>query len=148
MGARRTALRHRHHLVPLRRRHLCRLPLHCRSSARLWHRRRRIHEAAVYDPAGTFANACHAVIVEVDPETGGVRIERYLAVEDAGRLVNPMIVEGQVQGGVAQGIGNALFEEVVYADDGNILTSTFAHFLPPTPTDAPLTHLTHWVPHT
>ncbi len=85
------------------------------------------------------------MIVEVDPETGGVRIERYLAVEDAGRLVNPMIVEGQVQGGVAQGIGNALFEEVVYADDGNILTSSFADFLPPTATDVPLIELSHLV---
>ena len=105
-----------------------------------------LNEAAVYDPAGTFSNACHIAFVEVDPETGGVRIERYLVVEDAGRLINPMIVDGQVQGGVAQGIGNALFEEIVYAEDGNILTSSFADFLPPTVAEIPdieIHHLVH-----
>ena len=69
---------------------------------------------ATYDPAGTFSNACHVAIVEVDIETGGVRIERFLVAEDAGRLINPMIADGQVHGGVAQGIANALFEEIVY----------------------------------
>ena len=72
-------------------------------------------ETASYDPPGTFSNACHAAIVEVDPETGHVRIERYLVVEDAGRIINPLIADGQVRGGVAQGIANALFEEIVYA---------------------------------
>ena len=78
--------------------------------------------AATYDPAGTFSNACHVAIVEVDLETGGVRLERFLVVEDAGRLINPMIAEGQISGGVAQGIANALLEEVVYDESGNILT--------------------------
>jgi carbon-monoxide dehydrogenase large subunit len=68
-----------------------------------------LHESATYDPAGTFSNACHAAIVEVDLETGGVKFERYLVVEDAGILINPMIVDGQVHGGVVQGIGNALY---------------------------------------
>ncbi|MFZ0236478.1 MAG: xanthine dehydrogenase family protein molybdopterin-binding subunit, partial [Xanthobacteraceae bacterium] len=71
-------------------------------------------ESAYYDPPGTFSNACHVAIVDVDVETGGVRLERFVAVEDAGRIINPLIAEGQVHGGVAQGIGNALFEEIVY----------------------------------
>ena len=67
-----------------------------------------MQENAIYDPAGTFSNACHASIVEVDTETGRVKIERFVVAEDAGLLVNPMIVDGQILGGVAQGIGNAL----------------------------------------
>ncbi len=102
-----------------------------------------LNESAVYDPAGTFSNACHIALVEVDPETGGVRIERYIVVEDAGRLINPMIVDGQVQGGVAQGIGNALLEEIIYAEDGNILTSSFADFLPPTLAEIPEIEIHH-----
>ncbi|MEO1019677.1 MAG: molybdopterin cofactor-binding domain-containing protein, partial [Pseudomonadota bacterium] len=98
---------------------------------------------ADYDPPGTFSNACHAAIVEVDVETGGVRIERYIVVEDAGRVINPMIVDGQIQGGVAQGIANALFEEIVYDEDGNILTSTLADFLPPTAAEIPEIEIHH-----
>ena len=82
-------------------------------------------------------------MVEVDVETGGVRIDRYLVVEDAGRLINPMIVDGQIQGGVAQGIGQALHEEIVYAEDGNILTSSFADFLPPTLAEVPPIEIRH-----
>ena len=104
-----------------------------------------LNEAAVYDPLGTFSNACHAVIVEVDIETGGVRIERYVVVEDAGRLINPMIVDGQIAGGVVQGIGNALFEEIVYAEDGNILTSSLADFTPPTMAEIPAIEIHHLV---
>ena len=84
-----------------------------------------------------------AAIVEVDPDTGRVNIERFLVVEDAGRLVNPMIVEGQIVGGVAQGIGNALFEEIVYDETGNILTATLADFLPPTCREIPQIELLH-----
>ena len=83
------------------------------------------------------------MIVEVDVETGGVRIERYMVVEDAGVLINPMIVDGQIRGGVAQGIGNALLEEIVYAEDGNILTGSFADFLPPTLADVPDIEIRH-----
>ena len=71
-------------------------------------------ETAFYDPPGTFSNACHAAIVEVDIATGRVTIEKYLVAEDAGRIINPMIADGQVHGGVAQGIGNALYEEIIY----------------------------------
>jgi carbon-monoxide dehydrogenase large subunit len=79
----------------------------------------------------------------VDTETGMVTIERFIVAEDAGRLVNPMIVDGQVIGGVAQGIGNALLEEIVYDDTGNILTATLADFLPPTSREIPSIELLH-----
>jgi carbon-monoxide dehydrogenase large subunit len=102
-----------------------------------------ICETATYDPPGTFSNACHACIVEVDPETGRVTIERFVVAEDAGRLVNPMIVDGQIVGGVAQGIGNALLEEIVYDEGGNILTATLADFLPPTSREMPPIELLH-----
>jgi carbon-monoxide dehydrogenase large subunit len=98
---------------------------------------------ATYDPAGTFSNACHLAVVEVDPETGGVRIDRYIVAEDAGRLINPMIVDGQIRGGVAQGIGNALLEEIVYDADGNILTASLADFLPPTAAEIPPIEIEH-----
>jgi aerobic carbon-monoxide dehydrogenase large subunit len=100
---------------------------------------------ATHDPAGTFSNACHVAIVEVDPETGHVRLERFLVVEDAGVLVNPMIAEGQVHGGVAQGIGNALLEEIVYDADGNILTTSLADYLPPTSAEIPPIDIHHIV---
>ncbi len=102
-----------------------------------------ICETATYDPPGTFSNACHACIVEVDPETGRVAIERFVVAEDAGRLVNPMIVDGQIVGGVAQGIGNALLEEIVYDEGGNILTATLADFLPPTSREIPPIEILH-----
>jgi carbon-monoxide dehydrogenase large subunit len=64
-------------------------------------------------------------------------------VEDAGRLINPMIVDGQIHGGVVQGIGNALYEEIVYAEDGNILTSSFADYLPPSAAEIPPIEVHH-----
>lgn len=102
-------------------------------------------ESATYDPAGTFSNACHACIVEVDIETGGVRIERFVVTEDAGILVNPMIVDGQIHGGVAQGIANALFEELVYDETGNLLTVSLADYLPPTIAEMPSIEIAHMV---
>jgi carbon-monoxide dehydrogenase large subunit len=102
-----------------------------------------ISESATYDPPGTFSNACHAGIVEVDPETGRVTIEKFVVAEDAGRIINPMIVDGQILGGVAQGIGNALLEEIVYDETGNILTATLADFLPPTSHEIPPIELLH-----
>jgi aerobic carbon-monoxide dehydrogenase large subunit len=100
---------------------------------------------ATYDPAGTFSNACHVAIVEVDPETGQTVIERFLVVEDAGVLINPLIAEGQVHGGVAQGIGNALLEEIVYDALGNILTTSLADYLPPTSAEMPRIEIHHIV---
>jgi aerobic carbon-monoxide dehydrogenase large subunit len=102
-----------------------------------------LHENAVYDPAGTFSNACHASIVEVDIETGRVKIERFVVAEDAGILVNPMIVDGQICGGVAQGIANALYEEIVYDEVGNCLTTSLADFLPPTIHEIPTIEILH-----
>ena len=100
-------------------------------------------ESADYDPPGTFSNACHVAIVEVDIETGRVTLEKFLAVEDAGRIINPMIADGQVHGGIAQGIGNALLEEIVYDALGNIQTATLADFMPPTARDIPPIELHH-----
>ena len=98
---------------------------------------------ASYDPAGTFSNACHVAIVEVDIETGGVRLDRFVVVEDAGLLINPVIVDGQIAGGVVQGIANALYEEVVYDEAGNILTTTLFDYLPPTASEIPPIEIHH-----
>jgi aerobic carbon-monoxide dehydrogenase large subunit len=102
-----------------------------------------LSETATYDPPGTFSNACHAAIVEVDVETGGVTIEKFVVAEDAGRLINPMIVDGQIHGGVAQGIANALLEEIVYDETGNILTTSLADYLPPTSHEIPPIEIHH-----
>jgi len=98
---------------------------------------------ATYDPYGTFSNACHIAIVAVDIATGQVTIERFVVVEDAGQLINPMIVEGQIHGGVAQGIANALYEKVVYDDTGNILTGSLADYLVPTMSEIPSIEIYH-----
>ena len=103
-----------------------------------------IAESATYDPPGTFSNACHLALVEVDVETGGVAISKFIVAEDAGRLINPMIVDGQIHGGVAQGIANALLEEVIYDDTGNILTATLADFLLPTVAETPPMDIRHF----
>jgi carbon-monoxide dehydrogenase large subunit len=102
-----------------------------------------LSETGTYDPPGTFSNACHVAIVEVDVETGRVRIEKYLVAEDAGRIINPMIAEGQVHGGIAQGIGNALLEEIVYDETGGILTANLADYMPPTAREIPEIELHH-----
>jgi aerobic carbon-monoxide dehydrogenase large subunit len=102
-----------------------------------------IVESATYDPPGTFSNACHIALVEVDIATGRVTFEKYLVAEDAGRLINPMIVDGQIHGGVAQGIANALFEEILYDETGNILTATLADYLQPTAREVPAIEIHH-----
>jgi aerobic carbon-monoxide dehydrogenase large subunit len=102
-----------------------------------------LRAAADYDPAGTFSNACHVAVVDVDVETGRVALKQYVVVEDAGRIINPMIADGQVHGGVAQGIGNALLEEIVYDRDGNIHTATLADYMPPTAREIPPLELFH-----
>jgi carbon-monoxide dehydrogenase large subunit len=98
---------------------------------------------ASYDPAGTFSNACHVAEVEVDIETGRVTILRFVVVEDAGLLINPMIVDGQIAGGVAQGIANALLEEIVYDQSGNLLTTSLLDYLPPTASEVPEIEIHH-----
>jgi carbon-monoxide dehydrogenase large subunit len=84
-----------------------------------------------------YSNACHVVEVEVDSETGGVKILRYIAMQDCGRRVNPLIVEGQVHGGIAHGVGNAVLEWMGYDAAGQPVTTTFADYLLPTATDVP-----------
>ena len=93
---------------------------------------------ASFSPAtNTFATGCHAVVVEVDPATCKVAIRRYAAVEDFGNLINPMIADGQVMGGLALGVGNSFFEKVHYDEDGQILTRTLMDYLVTTPTEMP-----------
>ncbi|GAA4454172.1 xanthine dehydrogenase family protein molybdopterin-binding subunit [Phytohabitans houttuyneae] len=93
---------------------------------------------ATYDPANfSFPHGTHLCATEVDTETGRVTIRSYVAVDDVGRVINPMIVEGQVHGGVAQGIAQALFEEAVYDAEGNLLTGTFVDYTPPSSADLP-----------
>jgi aerobic carbon-monoxide dehydrogenase large subunit len=84
-----------------------------------------------------FSNACHLCTVEIDRVTGAVQVLRYIVSEDCGVMINPAIVEGQVAGGVAQGLGGALLEHFVYDDAGNPLTTTFLDYMLPTATDAP-----------
>ena len=86
-----------------------------------------------YDPFfGTASSATHIAVVEIDKETYEVKINRYVVVEDCGRIINPLIVDGQVRGGVAQGIGAALYEEVVYDEEGQLLTGSLVDYLVPT----------------
>jgi aerobic carbon-monoxide dehydrogenase large subunit len=85
-----------------------------------------------------YANACHVAEVEVDAETGEVKILRYVALQDSGTLINPMMVDGQIHGGVAHGIGNALYEWMGYDDGAQPVTTTFADYLLPTSTEVPL----------
>ncbi|HTD27241.1 MAG TPA: xanthine dehydrogenase family protein molybdopterin-binding subunit, partial [Candidatus Elarobacter sp.] len=87
--------------------------------------------------AWTFTNGAHLAVVEVDPETGRVRVVKYVAVDDCGTLVNPALVDGQVRGGVAQGIGGALWEHCVYDDTGQLLTTTLMDYAVPTAADLP-----------
>ena len=79
----------------------------------------------------------------MDPGTGTVEIHRYVVVEDCGVLINPSIVEGQVRGGVAQGIGSVLFEKSAYGEDGQFLAGTFMDYLLPTTTDVPRIDIEH-----
>jgi len=91
----------------------------------------------------TYANSSHAVIVDVDRDTGEVRILDYLAVHDAGPLLNPRIVDGQVRGGVAQGIGGALYEDIRYSDDGQPQVTSFMDYLMPTACEIPEVRVEH-----
>jgi carbon-monoxide dehydrogenase large subunit len=85
--------------------------------------------------SSTFPFGAYVAVVEVDAETGFTTLLRMLSIDDAGTIVNPMLAEGQVHGGIGQGIAQALFEEFLYDDDGNPLTSTFADYTLPTSAD-------------
>jgi carbon-monoxide dehydrogenase large subunit len=97
-------------------------------------------------PTVTYASAVHVVLVEVDIETGAITLLRYVVAHDCGRIINPMIVDGQIQGGVAQGIGGGLCEELIYDSAGQLLSGTLMDYLVPTSMEVPridLIHLDH-----
>ena len=103
-----------------------------------------LRATASYDPpAATFSNGVHAALVEVDRATGQVIVLRYVIAEDCGPLVNPLIVEGQAQGGFAQGLGETLYEDLRYDANGQLLTVTFMDYLLPTAAETPGVHLVH-----
>jgi carbon-monoxide dehydrogenase large subunit len=91
-----------------------------------------------YSPIrSTFAAGMHAAIVETDPDTAEIKVVKYAVVHDCGRLINPMIVEGQIHGGVAQGIGGALYERMIYDQHGQLVNASFMDFLMPYATEIP-----------
>jgi carbon-monoxide dehydrogenase large subunit len=102
-------------------------------------------EATVYhhQPTVTYTSAVHVAHVEVDTGTGAVQLLRYVVAHDCGRLINPTIVEGQIHGGVAQGIGGGLLEEMVYDEQGQLLTGTFMDYLVPTAMELPPIETVH-----
>lgn len=93
--------------------------------------------------SGTTANGVHAMIIEIDPDTMLVEIKRYVVVHDCGRVINPLILDGQIHGGVAQGIGNAFYEQLVFDDQGQLLNASFMDFLLPTSLDVPSIEIGH-----
>ena len=97
-----------------------------------------LEATAVYDPPNfSWPGGAHAAVVEVDTETGDVQLVRYVAVDDVGKVVNPMIVDGQIHGGIAQGVAQALYEEAVYDEDGQLLTSSLTSYLVPSAVELP-----------
>jgi CO/xanthine dehydrogenase Mo-binding subunit len=99
----------------------------------------------VHVPQSTYSNGAHAAVVEVEPETGAVRILRYVAVDDCGTMINPLVVEGQIHGGIAHGIGNALHEEIVYDAAGQLATGTLMDYALPRAGDVPPLEVGHVV---
>jgi CO/xanthine dehydrogenase Mo-binding subunit len=95
--------------------------------------------------SGTTASGAHALIVEVDPETLLSAIRKYVVVHDCGTVINPLILDGQIHGGVAQGIGNAYYEQLVYDAEGQLLNATLADYLVPTALEVPRMELAHTV---
>jgi CO/xanthine dehydrogenase Mo-binding subunit len=96
-------------------------------------------------PRSTTANGVHAMIVEMDPRTFELKILKYVVVHDCGTVINPMILAGQIHGGVTQGIGNAFYEKLVFDDQGQLLNASLADYLLPTALDAPRVELGHTV---
>jgi aerobic carbon-monoxide dehydrogenase large subunit len=106
--------------------------------------RQELEASYTYDPInGTTACATHLVAVEVDPATCFVKIYKYVVAEDCGRIINPMIVDGQVHGGVAQGIGAALYEEMVYDEDGQLLSASLVDYVIPSAVEIPNIDVVH-----
>ena len=102
-------------------------------------------KATFTSPQMTFPNGCHVCEVEIDPECGSVKVARYTAIDDVGNILHRTIVEGQIHGGVAQGLGQALGERVVYGDDGQLLTASFMDYAMPRATDVPGLTVAHHV---
>jgi carbon-monoxide dehydrogenase large subunit len=103
--------------------------------------------AAFTPPAVTFPNGCQVCEVEIDPETGVVRIVRHTVIDDVGRMVNPTLVKGQIHGGVVQGLGQALFEDLVYDAQGQVITGSFMDYAMPRADDVPFFEVdSHEVP--
>jgi aerobic carbon-monoxide dehydrogenase large subunit len=103
-----------------------------------------LESTAYFGPdRGSTANGVHAMIVEVDPETAAVEVKRYLVVHDCGTIINPLLVEGQIHGGVAHGIGNAFYESLVYDEQAQLLNASFMDYLLPTATDVPAIETAH-----
>ena len=104
-----------------------------------------VFEATIYHsvPTVTYASAVHVALVEVDAETGVVTILRYVVAHDCGHVVNPKIVEGQIHGGIAQGIGGGLLEEIVYDGAGQLLTSSLMDYAVPKARDIPRIAIVH-----
>jgi carbon-monoxide dehydrogenase large subunit len=102
-------------------------------------------EASTYHavPTVTYASAVQAALVEVDPETGAVKLLHYAVAHDCGHMINPMVVEGQIHGGVVQGIGGGLYEELGYDPDGQLLTGTFMEYHIPTAAEVPFIETVH-----
>ena len=99
---------------------------------------------AFYSPkSGVFGSGMHAAVIEVDRDTCDLRILRYVIVHDCGRVINPMVVEGQIHGGLAQGIGGAFYERIAYDEDGQIQNASFMDFLIPYATEVPKAQLHH-----
>jgi len=97
-----------------------------------------VHERRVSLEARSFPNGCHVAEVVIDPDTGVTRCERYTVVDDFGNLINPLLAEGQVHGGVVQGIGQALTEHVIFDEDGQLLTASFMDYALPRADDVPM----------
>jgi len=110
-----------------------------------------LNATAIYDPPNfTWPAGAHICVVEVDTDTGATEIVKYVAVDDCGTVINPMIVDGQIHGGVAQGVAEALYEEAIYDESGNLTTSTMTQYLIPTAVEIPAitTDGTHQTPST
>jgi carbon-monoxide dehydrogenase large subunit len=90
----------------------------------------------------TFPFGTHICVVEVEPHTGKIEIKKYVAVDDCGKVINPLLVDGQIQGGIVQGLGQALFEEVIYDENGQLLTGSLMDYALPRAADVPRLHLT------
>ena len=94
-------------------------------------------------PASAWASGCHAAYVRVDPKTFRLEILKYVVVHDCGRVINPLVVQGQIEGGVAQGIGGAFYERLAYDEEGQLRNASFMEFLMPYATEIPAIEIDH-----